>query len=194
VASYHAVGTVGQAILGLLTDACPRTEFPTAGFSLYQAKDFQNPMTEGISVYLHRITVSTSRRHMPDRVTNDGRRFRPSLPLDLYFLVTPWAQSAAMQHHLLGWAMRVLEDTPCLPSGLLNRFSTRPDTFAPEESVTLALEAVGMQDFLAIWEVSKHHMQISATYVARVVPIDSFIEIVDNPPAQTRLMAVGEKV
>src|SRR5579859_4591606 len=98
-----------------------------------------------------------------------------------------------MQHHLLAWAMRVLEDTPSLPSGLLNRFSARADTFAPDESVDIALEAVGIQDFLAIWEVAKHNMQLSATYVARVVPIDSSVELVENPPAQTRVFIAGER-
>src|SRR5690242_13751103 len=98
MASYHAVATVGQAILGLLTDACPRTEFPSAGFALYQAKDFQSPMSEGISLYLHRIVVNGTRRRLPDRVAPDGKRFLPSLPVDIYFLLTPWAQTATMQH------------------------------------------------------------------------------------------------
>lgn len=191
MASFHAIATVGQAILGLLTDACPRAEFPAAGFALYQAKDFQSPMTEGISLYLHRVVASTARRRLPDRIDAAGRRFRPSLPVDLYFLMTPWAQSATLQHHLLAWAMRVLEDTPSLPAGLLNRFSARPDTFAPEESIDLALEAVPQQDVLAIWEVAKHHMQISATYVARVVPIDSAIELEQAVPAQTRVTGTG---
>ena len=128
MASYHAIAGVGQAILGLLTDACPRTEFPAAGFALYQAGDFRAPMAEGVSLYLHRIGPSVARRRMADRVTPDGRKLMPSLSLDLHYMLTPWAQSTVVQHHLLGWAMRTLEDTPILPAGLLGRASASPAT------------------------------------------------------------------
>jgi len=52
-----------------------------------------------------------------------GRRYRPSTPLDLWYLLTAWSSEAEEQQRLLGWAIRTLEETPILPAGFLNRRS-----------------------------------------------------------------------
>ena len=55
MATANAIAATGQAILALIAGAVPRDGFPAAQFELYQAKDFQSPMEEGISLYLYRI-------------------------------------------------------------------------------------------------------------------------------------------
>ncbi len=128
---------------------------------------------------------------MPERIARDGKRYRSPLPIDLHFLMTAWAPTPVLQHHLLGWAMQTLEDTTSLPPGLLNRFAAAPDTFAANETVEVSLESVAMQDLLTVWEFAKHNMQISATYVARLVAIDS-ARLVESPPiVQTRELDAG---
>jgi hypothetical protein len=174
MATYAAIAAVGQALLGLLEQACPRPEFDGARFELYQARQFREPMDEGISLYLFRVIPSTVRRQLPGRVDAQGRRTRQPLPLDLHYLLTPWARSAVRQHRLLGWALRTLEDTPTLPAGLLNHHaSPETDTFLPEETVTLVHEPLSLQDLLNIWEVGKPNLQVSTTYVARLVALES---------------------
>ena len=56
MATANAIAAIGRAILALIAGAVPRDEFAAAQFELYQAKDFQSPMEEGISLYLYRIT------------------------------------------------------------------------------------------------------------------------------------------
>jgi hypothetical protein len=103
LATYQAISVTGQAILGLLADACPRPEFASARFDLYQVRDFQSPMEEGVSLFLYRINVSGSRRVLPPTVGPDGRKYRPPIPLDLYYMLTAWSKTAARQQRLLGW-------------------------------------------------------------------------------------------
>lgn len=189
VASYHAISAVGEAILGLLGEARPRDEFPNADFELYQAKGFQSPMEMGVSLYLFRVVVNRARRIHPTRLAPDGTRRRPPLPLDLYYLLTPWAGTAAKQHQLLGYCMRTLEDTPVLPPGLLRRYG--PDTFGPDEAVEIVAETLSLQDITNLWEVAKQHIQISVAYVARVVSIDSSITENVPPLVQTREIGAG---
>src|SRR5215510_6575265 len=119
MATYPAIAVTGQAILKLLADSCPREEFAAARFELFQVGNFSQspPMEEGISLFLYRLGVNAARRNLPSHVKFNGLRYRSPLPLDLYFLMTAWAKTAAKQQRLLGWAMRVLEDTPLLPSG-----------------------------------------------------------------------------
>jgi len=192
VATYHAVAAIGQAILGLLEQARPATEFDRSQFLMYQSANFQAPMDEGISLYLYRVAVSTARRNLPAKTLPDGRRHRPPLPLDLHFLLTPWAKTATKQHRLLGWAMRALEDTPILPASLLNHYGPEPDTFAPDETVDVVNEPISLQDIFNIWEIAKHNVQVSVGYIARVVPIDSLDVETDGPPVQTRVFDIGK--
>jgi Pvc16 N-terminal domain len=185
LATYHAIAATGQAILGLLERACPKPEFEGAIFELYQAKDFQNPMEEGVSLYLYRVATS-SRRNLPPRIGPNGQHYRPPLPLDLYFLLTAWAKSAAKQQRLLGFCIREIGDTPILPASLLNHFGPEPDTFRPDEAVELIFESLTLQDTSNLWEPLKPNVQPSATYVARMISIESFVELPDSRPVQTR--------
>jgi len=185
LATYHAIAVISQAILGMLAEAAPRPEFTGAQFELYLARDFQNPMEEGVSLYLYRVGTS-SRRNLPSRLGPNGERYRPPLPIDLYYLLTTWARTSAKQQRLLGWCIRELGNTPILPAGLLNHYGPEPETFRPEESVELVFEPLSLQDMASLWEPLKPHLQVSASYVARMVTIESDVSVPDAAAVQTR--------
>lgn len=191
--SYHSIAKIGEAILTVLKDARP-PGFDEAQFALYQAKDFQSPMQEGVSLYLYRVTPSSTRRHLPSRVDSLGRKHRPPLPLDLYYMLTPWARTAEKQHLILGWCLRALEDTPSLPASLLNQAGAQPDAFYPDETVDLVLDQIPLADLYDIWQFSLQHMQVSVSYIARTVAIDSALELNEYAPVQTRSFGAGKPI
>jgi hypothetical protein len=195
LATYHAITAIGTAVLKLLEEASKSSPFAGIGFGLFLAEHFQRrPFTEeGISLYLYRTTVSTAQRRVAPRQVAPGVRTLPALPLDLYYLLTPWAKTAERQHLLLGWSMRVLADTPSLNASLLNKHSPNPSTFWPDETVELVPDVLSIQDMLNVWEVGKPNLQISAAYIARVVPIESHVTETLGPPVQARLLDMGKK-
>jgi hypothetical protein len=196
MATYPAIAITGQAILKLLTESCPRAEFGAVSFELFHVGNFSQPrpMDEGISLFLYRLGVNAARRNLPSQVKLNGLRYRPPLPLDLYYLLTAWAKSAAKQQRLLGWAMRVLEDTPLLPSGLLNDVGPEPEIFQPNETVEIIYEPLSLQDMYNIWSVLKASPQLSASYVVRAVSIDSTVLITEAALVQTRALDFGEAI
>lgn len=185
MASYQAIAAVSRAIKGLLDLACPRPEFDGARFDVYQANNFQNPMDEGVSLYLYRVATS-SRRNLPSRVGPNGETYRPPLPLDLYYMITAWGRTFEKQQGLLGFCIRELGNTPILPSGLLNHFGPDRHVFREDEAVELVFEPLSLQDFSNIWEPLKPNLQPSATYVARMVSIESTVLIPGAGNVQTR--------
>jgi hypothetical protein len=194
MASFDAIAAVGQAIRALLSDAATGI-FPDASFDLFQAGDFPKPRDGmGVSIFLYRVAANTTQRNLPPRVTNDGRRFRPSLALDLHYMLTPWAPTSDTQHRLLGWAMRVLEDTPILPAAYVNAHESQGDTFRPEETVELVYDPLSLQDLSNLWEVLEPKLQPTATYVARRIDIESSREIIDGAIVQRREFGVGRLV
>jgi len=151
-------------------------------------------MEEGISVFLHRITAANNVRNMPPRVAADGKRYRPAVSVDLHYLITAWAKDAVKQQRLLGWAIRTLEDTAILPAGVLNQFGPEANIFRPEESVDLIMEDIAIQDLLAIWEVGKPNIQPSVGYAARMVGLETSVEMEEAAAVQTRRFQTGDLV
>jgi hypothetical protein len=191
MAGPFAIGAVGKTILALLAAAAP-PEFAGAAFELYQSKDLQHPMPEGISLYLHRVTTANDVRNLPPRVGLDGRRFRPSIRVDLHYLLIAWAQNAFKQQRLMGWAIRTIEDTPVLHASLLNQAGPEPDLFDENESVDVLLETISIQDLSTIWDTAKTQMQPCATYVVRQLTLQSSLELIEAGPVQIRDFGMGK--
>lgn len=193
VATFHAIAATGKAILRVLEDACPRDVFPQARFDFLPLDENTKPVSEGITVHLYRVASNTSRRYKTLPPTPEGKRTRPMLNLDLYFLITPWASNADTLQRLLGWAMRALEDAPILPPGLLNSFGPETETFHSDEAVELLFDPLSLQDMSIIWDQIRPKVGVSVTYVARMVPIESRIVIIEAEPVQTRVFELQKK-
>jgi hypothetical protein len=194
MARYQAIAAAGQAILGLLSDARPRPEFETARFDLYQLRDFNQGMEEGLSLFLYRVAVNGARRNMPPTLSPEGKRMRPPLPLDLYYLLTAWARTAAKQQRLLGWAVRALQDVPVLPASFLNDYAPEPEVFRPNEAVEVILDQLTLQDMNNLWGAAKVTPPLSVGYVLRMVAIESEVELPEagDQPVQTRAFDFGK--
>jgi hypothetical protein len=198
MATYHAIAAIGQALVRLLTDASKgEADFANATFRLAQAADFQESADGlGVLVFLYRVAANGARRNLPPRHRPGLARTRPPLPLDLYYLLSPWAANADTQQRLLGWTMRTLDDTPILPVALLNADDASPDeqTFYPEEAVELVYDPLSLQDLANLWEIVKPRTQAGATYAARMVAIESTVTLVEAGPVQTRELGFGTPV
>lgn len=195
MANHRAIAATSAALAGLIRDHYPRDEFG-AGLEvkLYQMRDFESPMQDGFSVCLYRVSVNGSVRNLTMRRSADGRRFRPSLPLDLHYMITPWAQDAEMQQRMLGWVMRLMEDTGTLSAGHLNHYLSETDTFAAHEALDLICDPLALADYLTLWDRLQPRLPASATYTLRMVFIDSDIRVDEGAGVQTRRFDVREVV
>jgi hypothetical protein len=190
MARYPAIAGTSQAILDLLRGAAEDTEFAGVDFAHYHASNLEKPMSEGVSLWLYRISVNAA-RNLPPRIDPDGTRHAPALPLDLHYLLTAWAADPIQEQRLFAWAVRTIEDTPLLPAGVLNRPLSEPDVFRPQESVELAWQALPLSEFLDLWEGMRTKMRPSASYLARIVGIESTTEFDGYPDVQTRELVYG---
>lgn len=194
MATWNGIAATTRAILGLLEDSYPREPFGRLAFApvhpgLYNGEDTP---ADGLTLCLYRVGVNSTLRNLPPRVAPNGVRYRPSIPLDLHYLLTAWAGDVELQQRLLGWGMRQLEDYTVLPAGLLNRYLREPDVFRAGETVELVLDPLPFADMMNLWDKLKPRMQTSATYVARMVLIDSELELRDYPAVQTRVFDMAK--
>jgi hypothetical protein len=110
-------------------------------------------------------------------------------------MITTWAGDAEKQYRLLGWVVRVMEDSSLLPATLLNELEQGSQIFAPEETVEIIYDPLPMQDMTVLWENLKQTKVLpSITYVARMVLLDSHLEMVVGEAVQTRDIRLGKEL
>lgn len=173
MADYRALATVTESVLQLLRSHYNPADFDQElEFKVFTARDFSKPLNAGVSLFLYRVFPNGTQRTPPGRFTPDGRRLPTMLPLDMHMLLTVWGREASLQHTIAGWMMRVFEDHPIFPAGLLN--AVNPGVFRPDETVELLLTELTNEDMLRIWDTLVQNVyQLSVPYVARVVRIES---------------------
>lgn len=187
MASFLAISAVSQAVKSVLEAARVPSGLAGLAIELLQLPQLAQPPTEAVALVLYRVTLNGNIRSLPPRLGADGRRFRPTLPVDLHYLLTAWARTADRQQDLLGWALRTIEDQPLLPASLLNQ--GQPSTpFRPEEAVDFIANPLSQAELVSVWEVAKPQMQISMTYVARAVSLDSDVEVSQGPRVTSRVV------
>ncbi len=159
MADYRAIMSACEATVRMLRSSFDSQEFqhPRLDFQVYVANDFRNPpWKEGVSLFLYRIYHNGVNRTPPGRLLPDGNRERTKLPVDIHFLLTVWAESASLQHKIAGWMMRVMEDNPILPAGLLNVPHT--GVFRSDETIEFSLTDLSVDDMFHIWDVMINHV------------------------------------
>jgi hypothetical protein len=187
MAAYQAIAATSSALRTLLENAAAGSEWSAAAVELFQADKLQNPVLENkprVSIFLYRVLSSTVRTDRGPRLGPDGRTYQPSLPVDLHYLVSAWSRDAATAHRLLGWTFTVLQDTPILPSALLNAY--QPGVFGDHEAVELCWNPLSQSDLSDLWQVASAQLTPSGTYVARAVRLDSTVALDDGGPVRVR--------
>jgi hypothetical protein len=192
MAGFASISATGMSIARLL-NACFAAEEPIAGQSakaaLVQTEDFQTGAgstnvvpSVGVSVFLYRVDFNKSMRAAWSAIGSlDGQAH---LPVDLHFLITPWANNAENAQRVLGKAMQCLEGSPMLSGPLLY-----PTTaWAPNESVQLVLEDVGTEAVMRIFDSLQTDYRLSVPYIARVVRIDGRTAM---PPSEVTTVITG---
>jgi uncharacterized protein DUF4255 len=192
MATTRGIEATAEAIRSLLRDRYVPADFSQPlEFEVFQQADFlEPPFATGASVFVHRATINGTARHPRGRVRDDGRKEPPKLPVDAHLLLTAWGKTAGLQLAVLGWAMRVLEDHPILPQGLLNRGTG--DVFFPGEAVEVGVDDMPNDELLHLWELlAPQAFQPSVPYIARTIFLESDRIEPDSPPVQERVGRYG---
>jgi hypothetical protein len=176
VANLSSISAAGKSVERLLTAAFSEAPVPVAGNTtkafLIRTEDFDQGSASTIlvrpalSIFLYRVDFNKTMRAAWSGVTHhDGVAH---LPLDLHFLLTPWADNAEAEHAILGRAMQCLDTTPILSGPLLHQSGE----WAPNEAVHLVMEEISTEAVMRTFDSLPADYRISVPYIARVVRLD----------------------
>jgi hypothetical protein len=190
MAGFAAISAAGMTIVRLL-NACFQAEQPvdlqTTRAVLVQSADFRTGANStgvvpayALSVFLYRVDFNKTMRAAWSALGSlDGQSH---LPVDLHFLLTPWADNAVNEQRILGKAMQCLESTPIVSGPLLYPTTS----WAASEGVQFVLEDVGTEAVMRIFDSLEAEFRISVPYIVRVVRVDG--TTVNAPPTVTSVV------
>ena len=176
MANFNSIPATGRSIERLLNTAFAQPPIPVPGrttrANLVRTEDFDRTSISTIIVrpalliFLYRVDFNKTMRAAWSGVTHhDGRSH---LPLDLHFLLTPWADNAEAEGAILGRAMQALDATPILSGPLLHQSGD----WAPNEAVSLLMDEISTEAVMRTFDSLAADYRISVPYIARVVRLD----------------------
>jgi len=175
MATHHAIAAVSLALRELLDRGLRDADFPGARVTLCDATAAADAPAEGLSLILYRVDVNSTLRRTPPRTVPEGRALRPSLPVDLRYLLSACSAEIPTQHALLGWALRQMEGMPVLSGQLINETlangALSAGALGPEEAVELVAESLPLEAWLRLRNALGSCVGPSMTYVVRTLHI-----------------------
>ena len=188
MANLASIAATGRSLERLLTQAFSEAPVPVSGRTtrafLIRTEDFDQSSNASVivrpalSIFLYRVDYNKTMRAAWAGVTyHDGQ---PHLPLDLHFLLTPWADNAEDEHAILGRAMQCLDTTPILGGPLLHSSGD----WAANEAVNLVMDEISTEAVMRTFDSLPADYRISVPYIARVIRLDAR-QVTPTPPVRT---------
>jgi hypothetical protein len=188
MANLASIAATGRSLERLLSQAFAEAPVPVAGRTtrafLIRTEDFDQTSNASVivrpalSIFLYRVDFNKTMRAAWSGVTyHDGR---PHLPLDLHFLISPWADNAEDEHAILGRAMQCLDSTPILSGPLLHSSGD----WAATEAVNLLMDEISTEAVMRTFDSLPTDYRISVPYIARVIRLDAR-QATPTPPVTT---------
>jgi hypothetical protein len=146
--------------------------------SINNPQEMAHAHDEGVSLWLYRVMRDADRLNVPNPRLGPFQSRFPSLPLRLHYLITPFvrasqANSAELEQRILGKVMQTFHDHARFRGADL-----QGDLAGTTQEVQVSLETLALEDIARIWNALNQPYQLSVSYEAAIVYIES--EIVES--------------
>ena len=190
MANLHAIHSVGFSLMKYLRNAYPeplKTEFPCE-FKLVSSGELNAKDADfgtAVTLYLHKVTVNPYVRNSQHM----GPAQTPTTPLsiDLHYLLSVWAETASVEHTILGWVLRQLYMHQTLGQSDL----TTDGGWSAGDFVQVIPAELSTEDVMRIWDALDPGYRLTVPYIARVVRIDPELAEPPAKPVLARRFEVG---
>lgn len=140
------------------------------------------PTLNKLSIFLYRILENSDMRNRDAESRNNGSIPHQPLFLNLFYLITPLANSAENNHFLLGKLMQIFHDRCILKGALLKGILENTD-----KELRIIFHPISIEDMTKLWSGLMRPYHLSIVYEVKVVTIDSERYIETEPVLRKRL-------
>ena len=170
MANIYSVNSVGGSIMQFLRNAYPQElrEAHPCDFRIVSSGELAESTEEfntTLTLYLYRIIINEHVRNMPS--AQQSGQLNIPLSVDLHFMLSIWADSAAAEHTICAWVMSQLHQHPIMDVSSL----TEEGGWSKDDVVHIIPAELSNEDMMRIWDAIAPYYRLSVSYIARVVRI-----------------------
>ena len=165
------ISDVTQTLEELLkNEQCPLGSFDV---SLKSPADetVQPTMKPKVNLFLFRVVENPFARNEDWKPVGTDALHYPPLALNLFYVMTPFAENKLDEQRVFGEAMRVLHDNAIIPAT-----SLRGALSNTTEELKVELCQLTLDEITQIWSALSKPYRLSVCYQVRMVLIDSLVE------------------
>lgn len=185
-----AIALVGESLKSLLEGEMQLT--PPADVTLL-APD-ENQGNRRVNLFLYKVRESPYQRNMDWQVAagDPARLSPPPLTLNLFYLMTPYAQNDpdtghTNAHAILGEAMRVFHQFPVVPDTHL-----ATELQDAHEQVKITPSDLDLDELSKVWSTFSEPFRLTVPYEVSVVSIDQSADQQRAIPSRVRTVGVPD--
>jgi hypothetical protein len=216
MSSYLAVGGVSAVLRWLLTDALTSwgpsgiLGGPTHGITVTSPDLVPVGADEqpGVNIFMYYASLNPALRNvgLPSRNAQGQEISNPPLALNLHYLITAYGSRPFDPEILLGWAMKVLHDTPVVPRDKIQKAldALLPGGGLPEgpliqkssllasqfEHLRITPETLTTEEIYRLWTAFQTSYRPTTSYQVSVAVIQDTHAYASNLPVQKRSVMV----
>ena len=180
MSDYTVVRAVTLTMRHMLEDAITNSTDPQLNgvlIDLRSPKEMRQVNANGVSLWLYRVNRD------PDLLNDPPHRISPtefraqSLPVNLFYLITPLVQLPEDRQTVLGRVLQTFNDRPVARGADL-----RDTLLGSDEEFRLTLETLSLEELTRVWHALAEPYDLSVTYAVQIVRIDSDLEPLSTTP------------
>jgi hypothetical protein len=183
-----AIGMVSESLRNLLVGEMQLT--PAAAVTILAPDESSSNQTR-INLFLYQVQENPTFKNMDWQLKRDNTNtlMPPPLSLNLFYLMTPYAQNDpqngnATAHAILGEAMRVFYEYPIVPDNYL--VDGLKDA---REQIQIIQNTLDMEELARVWSTFTQPFRLSVLYQISVVQLDA--SSASDRPIPQRVRQIG---
>ena len=171
MSASSVIGDVTETLQGILVNQ----QLPARTFDV----SLKSPAEESIvaamkpvvNLFLFRVVENANRKNQRWQPRGPTTLQYPPLTLDLFYVMTPFAEDKVDEHKVLGEAMRIFYDRAIIEAADLQGSLAHSG-----EELKIDLCQFDIEELTRIWNALSKPYRLSVCYQIRIVDIDSSIE------------------
>ena len=165
------IGDVTRTLDRLLIGEQNPTNLFDVSLRLPAEERIEEGMRPRINLYVFLIEENPTAKNREWEAVGTDALKKPPLALNLYYVMTPFAETLLDEHRVLGEAMRVFYDHALVDGGRLQ--GALPQVV---EELKIDLCAFDLEDLTRIWNAFNQPYRLSVCYMVRIVHLESTVE------------------
>jgi Pvc16 N-terminal domain len=169
-----SASTIISDVTQTLQDLLLEQQQPTGLFEVSlnsPADDARNPMEPKVNLFLLRVAENSFAKNRDWLPVGPGVLKKPPLALELYYIMTPFANDRLDEHRALGEAMRIFYDHAIIAAPLL-----KGELEHTAEELKVDLCPFSLEELTRIWNALNQPFRLSVCYGVRIILVDSSVE------------------